>query len=108
MSFSGGAGGLLIAGLVFSGLNRLLKPVLKLVLLPFNLLTFGLLSGLVQVIVLLVSLKFLPSLQLAGFTTSGWHQAGFSVPPLTVHPLLNLLFAGWGLNLIYRLLDNLL
>lgn len=99
---------LLWIGLVFTLLNLLVKPVIKLVLLPFNLLAFGLLSWVSQALVLFLAVKIVPGLSVIGFTTPVWHQAGFSIPALEINLLIGYILASILLNLLYKLLDGVL
>lgn len=99
---------LLWAGLIFTLLNYLAKPIIKLILLPLNLLTLGLLSWLSQVLVLVIAVKLLPQLRVVPFVTSAWQQAGFALPPLAVGMALSFILASLILNLVYKLLDGIL
>ena len=63
---SGGAGDYLIAGAVLGLANAVLRPVLILLTLPFNILTFGLFSFVVNAVVLLLVANF-TKLETGGF-----------------------------------------
>lgn len=99
---------LLWIGLAFTLLNLLAKPVLKLILLPLNLITLGLLSWLVQVLVLVMAVKLLPTLQVVPAVLPPWHQSGFSVPALSLNIWLSFILASLSLSLVYKLLDGIL
>ena len=99
---------LLWIGVVFTLLNLLAKPIIKLVLLPFNLLTFGLLFWAGQALVLFLAVKLVPTLSVIAFTAPAWHQAGFSVPALPINLFLSYVLVSILLNLIYKLLDGVL
>jgi len=99
---------LLWIGLAFTLLNFLAKPVLKLILLPLNLITLGLLSWLVQVLVLVIAVRLLPTLQVVPAILPAWHQSGFSVPALSINIWLSFILASLSLSLLYKLLDGIL
>lgn len=61
-----GLGEYLVAGLIFGLANALLKPVLLLLTLPFNLLTLGLFTLVVNAVILLVVAALTP-LDVRGF-----------------------------------------
>lgn len=99
---------LLWAGLVFTLLNFLAKPIIKLILLPLNLLTLGLLSWLSQVIVLVIAVKILPEIQVLAVSIPAWSQSGFSLPEFQLNLTLSYIIASLSLSLIYKLLDWIL
>src|SRR3972149_92456 len=68
-------GQLLWVGVAFTLLNFLAKPMLKLILLPLNLLTLGLLSWLAQVLVLVIAVRLLPTLQVVAAQIPAWQQS---------------------------------
>ncbi|MBU2052333.1 phage holin family protein [Patescibacteria group bacterium] len=92
-------------GVVFTLLNQLAKPIIKLILLPLNLLTLGLLSWVSQVLVLVITVNFLPTIQVVGFTIPAWYQAGFSVPSLSVNLLGSYILASLALSLTNKILN---
>lgn len=99
---------LLWIGVVFTLLNQLIKPVIKLILLPLNLLTLGLLSWLSQVFVLVIAVKLLPTLQVIPAIIPTWQQSGFSIPALSLNLWLSFILASLSLSLVYKLLDGVL
>lgn len=99
---------LLWVGVAFTLLNFLAKPLIKLILLPLNLLTLGLLSWLAQVLVLVIAVRLLPTLQVVAATIPAWQRSGFSIPALNVNLWLSFIIAGISLSLVYKLLDGVL
>ena len=65
VSFGGDLKTLLLAALILSLINVLVKPLLKIVLLPINLITFGIAGWFIQVITL-----YLTTLLVDGFSIS--------------------------------------
>lgn len=58
---------LLIMGLVLLIVNLVLKPILLILALPFNLLTFGLFSFVVNALTVMIADGFVPGVQMGGF-----------------------------------------
>jgi putative membrane protein len=96
---------LILSGLVFTLFNRLVKPIVKLITLPFNLLTLGLFNWANNVIVLAILVKFWTHVSVVAFSFPAWQQAGFSVPSLYVNILVSYIVAAILLTFIYKLLD---
>ncbi|MDZ7586774.1 MAG: phage holin family protein [Patescibacteria group bacterium] len=99
---------LIWAGIIFTLINRLIKPIIKLFLLPINLITLGLFGWLANVLVLLISTRLVDSLTISGFNSQSFSYSGFSIPSLTFSPLIALITASLLLNLTFNLLDRLL
>ncbi len=93
---------LIWAGIIFTLVNRLVKPVIKLILLPINLITLGLFGWLANVLVLLIATRLVDSLTIAGFVSQSFTYSGFSVPSLTFSPFVVLIIASFLLSLTFR------
>lgn len=78
--YDGGITTLFKAGLVFTGINLILVPVLKILLLPLNLLTLGFFAWVANVIALFVLIKLVPNLHVTSFYFSGYYIGGFIIP----------------------------
>ena len=61
---------LLIMGLVLLLVNLVLKPILLLIALPFNLLTFGLFSFVVNALTIMIASGLVPGIRMGGFLNS--------------------------------------
>lgn len=95
---------LLIASLVLTLLNKLARPILKLLLLPFNLVTLGLFSWLVNVITLYLLQLLVPALKISGFHFTGFSYQGFTLPPMDLNIIYTFILASFALSLITALL----
>ncbi|PJE62454.1 hypothetical protein COU88_04935 [Candidatus Roizmanbacteria bacterium CG10_big_fil_rev_8_21_14_0_10_39_6] len=75
----------LIASVVVTLAFTFLSPLIRLVLLPINIVTLGIFSWLTQVVVFYVALLFVPML----FSIKSWSFAGWQVPQLgiTIAPM---------------------
>lgn len=62
---------LIVAAVVFGVVNSFLKPILKLITLPFNLMTFGLFSFLVNAALLYLTIQIVPGLSITAFHFPG-------------------------------------
>lgn len=82
---------LLFGGLVLSLLMLLVAPLLKILFIPINIMTFGLLSWLVNVAILYLLTIFVPQIAVVPHTFPGVSWAGFVIPPF---------HASWGIALI--------
>jgi len=70
----------LFAGLILSILMLVVAPILRILFIPINILTFGLLSWLVNVIVILLLTIFVPEIRVIPWQFSGGSWAGFAIP----------------------------
>ena len=77
------------AAIVWTLLNKVVKPLIKLLLLPINLITLGLFSWVVNVITLFLLQYIIKGVSVHAFTFSGFEYQGFIIP--TLH--FNLLFS---------------
>lgn len=104
LSLAGGLKPLFLCGIVLTFLNKLAKPFLKLLLLPFNLITLGLFSWLINVITLYLLTLIVPELKVAGFTFPGFSYQGFTIPALELNIFYTYILASFSLSLISSLL----
>lgn len=80
--FDGGFITLLKAAIVFTVINMIAVPILRVLLLPLNLLTLGLFSWVVNVLALYFLVRLVPKLHLTSFYFSGVSFGGIVVPPM--------------------------
>ena len=81
LSYSGGVQTLLLGGLVFTGINLILIPLLRILLLPLNLLTVGVFAWVTNVLALYALTALVPAIRLSSFDFPGLIYQGFTVPP---------------------------
>lgn len=79
LDIKNGADGFIIATVALSLLNMIAKPILKIILLPLNFITFGLFSWATNVVVLYLLIRFVPFI-----TLSPWKFPAFSYHGLSV------------------------
>ncbi|MDO8451932.1 MAG: phage holin family protein [bacterium] len=75
---------IMTAGLVLSILMIFVQPMLKILFIPINIITFGLLSWLVNVIVLYFLTLVVPEVLISAFTFPGFSSGGFTIPAFYV------------------------
>ncbi len=81
----------LFAGLILSLLMLIVAPLLKILFIPINILTFGLLSWFINVIIIYLLTFFVPEIQVNPWTFHGASFLGFVVPSIHVSYFLNLI-----------------
>lgn len=79
-----GIRGLFIGALAFMAINILIVPLLKVLLLPLNLLTLGIFAWLSNVLALYFLVTVLPSLQLVPYSFAGMDLSGFIIPQINL------------------------
>lgn len=87
---SGGWQTILFAGFILSLLMLIVAPLLKILFIPINILTFGLLAWLVNVIVMYLLTLVVPEIQITTWAFSGWSWAGFVIPSFKIGYFLSL------------------
>ena len=104
LSYGGSLTTLLVAALAFGLINIFVRPLLKIIMLPINLLTLGLFSWLINVLILYLTTLVVAGLTLHPFDFYGLGYRGFSVPATHISLLGTAILASFGISLIGRLL----
>jgi len=99
---------LLWAATVFTLTNKLAKPIIKLLLLPFNLVTLGLFQWISNVVILIILTRILTTISVVSFSTLPISQAGFAMPTINVSLTVSFILVSLLLSLVYSFLDNFL
>lgn len=105
VSLTGGIQGLLIGAIAFMFANLLLVPVLKVLLLPLNLLTLGLFSWLSNVLALYFLVNVVPYFKIEVYHFSGLFWEGFSIPSVDFTVFQVVIIASFMLGLIINLIN---
>lgn len=98
----------LIASLVFVILNAVVGPLVKLLLLPINLLTLGLFRWLSSVIVLYLFDLLYTGISISAYRFSGFTSGLLSLPPLDLSLFWALVLSSFTISLTYSLFSSLL
>lgn len=80
--YSGGVRTLFIGGLAFAIINFILVPLLKILLLPLNLLTLGFFAWVTNVLALYALTTIVPEFRLFPYHFPGFEYQGFIFPAL--------------------------
>ncbi len=108
LTFSGGFRTLLLGGLVFAVINIILVPVLKILLLPLNLLTLGFFAWISNVLALFALTRIMPQFMLLPYNFPGFTQNGFSIPGFELTPFWVAVVASFLIGLITNFLHWLM
>jgi len=79
---SGGYQGILFTAIVLTGVNFAIKPLIKLLLLPINLITLGAFRWVANVFSLYLVTLLIPYLEIFSFTFPGFTYQGFIIPEM--------------------------
>lgn len=85
ITLGSGAQNLLIVVSAIFIVSTLIKPMFSLILLPFNLLTFGLLSLILNIVLLFALLKLLPGFNIVPFNFPGADIEGIIIQPANLN-----------------------
>lgn len=105
---NGGLRFFLLAGVILTGLNLLVKPVLNLLLLPINLLTMGFFRWVSGVVILWLLTGFVPQLSITAYKFQGLSYQGFSAPAADLGIFWTLVVGAFLISLSTTLLEWLL
>lgn len=92
------------AALLLTFFEYFLKPIVKLLFLPINLLTLGALRWLIDVLALFMATTFINGFQVHGFTFTGITIGGFVAPPFAFSGFLAYIISAFWLNLAIAIL----
>lgn len=104
---NGGWQGILFTAFVLSILMLTVQPILKILFIPINIMTFGLLSWAVNVIVVYLLTFLVPAVKIVSWNFAGFSSAGFVIPAFPVSYLLSLTLVTIMLTLISNILHNI-
>ncbi len=108
VTVNGGLGEYLIGGIVLTILFFLVKPILNIITLPLNIITFGLFSFLTNAIILYLLTVVVPNISINAFTHRGFSFLGFVTPKLQVNGFFAFIAASVTLSLIVGFLKWLI
>ena len=100
---SGGTWALVKAALGLGLINWLIKPLVNMVMLPVNLLTFGLFRWVTNVLVLWLVVRFIGGIAVRGFSFHGLTYQGIVFPAITFSELYAWIFLSFLISLISSL-----
>ena len=98
----------LIASFVFVVLNWIVSPIVKLLLLPINLLTLGLFRWVASVIVLYVFDLVYSGITISAYNFTGYNSGLISLPPLHLSLFWTLVASSFVMSVTYSIFSTLL
>lgn len=105
ISIQGQWQGIFITACVLSLLMLTIQPLLKILFIPINIMTFGLLSWAVNVIVIYLLTFFVPGMTISSWYFSGFSAYGFVIPGFTISYLLSLIIVTVVITTIVNILQ---
>lgn len=108
LEISGGVLGLLIGAIAFMVANILLVPLIKVLLLPLNLLTLGLFAWLSNVLALYFLANVVPYFKVYPYTFPGYYYQGFVIPTLEINAFQTVIVVSFVIGFIIHFINWLL
>ena len=97
---TGGWETLFLAAFGLSILNLIVRPILKILLLPINLLSLGLLGWVINVAILYLLVFFFPQVAVQPWTFTGISAFGIHIPPIQFGILPTYIVVSFALSLV--------
>lgn len=107
LSMRGGVTTVLTAGGILSILMLLVAPMLKILFIPINIITFGLLSWCVNVIVLYTLTFIVPNVSIQAWNFPGFQWGGFVVPEIQLSYIVSLIVVSLSVSFLVNLFHDL-
>lgn len=105
---TGGTQGLLLGSLAFMAANIILVPILKIMLLPLNLLTFGFFAWLSNVLALYLLVTVVPSIKIVPYYFPGSEFGGVVLPVFNMSSFLAAILASFIIGFIIHFIHWLI
>ena len=100
VTISGGTNFLMLSGLALTMVNLFVRPLIKLLLLPVNILTLGAFRWIVNVLTLYLVTILVPQLQIKAYAFQGYVYKGFVVPAMDLNTFWVLVLTSLLISLI--------
>lgn len=104
ISFGPGFKGWALSALVLTAFTIFLKPLLKILLLPINFLTLGLLRWVINVLGLFLATYLVSSFQISPLSFSGYSGGGISISSFNLSLLATYIFLSFCLDLFHLII----
>lgn len=103
--YTGGFPTLVLAAAVFTIINLLVRPILRLFFLPLNLITLGLFSWIINVLALYLLVLVIPQIKISAFDFPGYGWQGFLIPAMHLNFFLTLVVSSFFISLTASFLN---
>lgn len=107
LTIVGGWQSLLLAGAILTLLTLLVTPLLKILFIPINIITFGLLSWMIHVVVLYLLTIFVPNIAVIPWQYSGASFMGFVIPPISFSYTVSLIIVSLAVTFVVNVLYDI-
>lgn len=107
LSMQGGIPTLLTAGGILSVLMIFVAPMLKILFIPINIITFGLLSWCINVIVLYLLTFIMPSVSIQAWRFPGAQWGGFVVPDMQLSYGMSLILISLSVSFLVNVFHDI-
>ncbi len=108
LTITGGVRGLLLGSLAFMAANLLLVPLLKVLLLPLNLLTLGVFAWLGNVLALYFLVTVMPIFKVASYDFPGMSLNGFILPQMQLSTFLVVVVSSFLIGFLIHVINWLI
>ena len=98
--FAEGTYSLLLAGLVLTLTSLIIRPIINILLLPINLITFGLFRWVGFAVTLYLVTLIVPGFKLLDFTFKGFSSYWFSIPVISLSGILAFIAFSFLISLV--------
>lgn len=105
LAYTGGIKSLIVGGAVFMLINLILVPLLKILLLPLNLLTLGIFAWITNVLALYALTTIVSDFQLVPYTFPGFNYNGVAIPAYELSSFLVAVAASFLIGIITHFLQ---
>lgn len=105
LTYTGGAKSLLIGAAAFMVINIILVPLLKILLLPLNLLTLGIFAWITNVLALYALTTIVSDFKLLPYTFMGYSSNGLTIPAYELSPLIVAVVASFIIGMVTHFLQ---
>ena len=85
-------------------ISQIIKPIFSLVLLPVNILTFGLVSLLINIAFVFALLNFLPGFSISAYHFPGAIIQGVIFPPISFNQIYTILLIAASITILQKIL----
>lgn len=104
INFAGGWQTIGLVSLLITIFELILKPIIKILLLPINILTLGLARSLINVVGLYLITSLVNGFRITAYTFPGINWNGFSAPPAKLSLLLTYIIISLFLNITFSII----
>lgn len=102
----GGVLTVLMASLALTILMLIVKPLLKILFIPINFITFGLAGLFINVVVFYILTILIPEVEIVAYTFPGAFWQGFTIPSIAFSYISSIITISFGVTLISHVLHR--